>query len=137
MWPMSYFAIPYRARGRDRTGCDCWGLVRLVYREQLGVDLKSFAEIAPTDVKGVTAAIAAEQPAWSRHPFDGRREFDVVIMRARLAINGVAVAPEMHIGIVTPDLNILHTEQPQGVACVTADHPTMVRRVAGVYRSCH
>ena len=34
-----YVGIPYSDNGRDRKGCDCFGLLMLVYAEQLGVQL--------------------------------------------------------------------------------------------------
>jgi len=33
-WASTYVGIPYRFAGRDRAGCDCWGLVRLVLAER-------------------------------------------------------------------------------------------------------
>lgn len=35
----SYIGIPYKHLGRDRRGIDCYGLVVLLYREKLGVEL--------------------------------------------------------------------------------------------------
>ena len=42
-WAARYTGIPFLERGRDRAGCDCWGLVRLVLGERFGVDVPSYA----------------------------------------------------------------------------------------------
>lgn len=39
----AFIGIPYQDHGRDRDGCDCWGLVRLVLREAFGADVPDHA----------------------------------------------------------------------------------------------
>jgi cell wall-associated NlpC family hydrolase len=133
-WAASYLGIRYAAHGRTRAGLDCWGLVKLVYAEQRGMVLADFAHVDPENGDAVAAAVDAERVSWAEVNFDQRREFDVVVMIGRIATARGSARPRMHIGVVTPDLKILHCEWPVGVSCVAASHPAVVNRVAGVYR---
>lgn len=38
-WASEYLQIPYLEHGRGRDGADCWGLIRLIYRDRFGVAL--------------------------------------------------------------------------------------------------
>ena len=37
IWSNRFIGIPYDDFGRSRTGCDCWGLACIIYREELGI----------------------------------------------------------------------------------------------------
>lgn len=37
-----YLSIPYKWNGDTEAGCDCYGLISLIYRNELGISLKQF-----------------------------------------------------------------------------------------------
>ena len=43
-WWNDYIGVPFRDGGYGRSGADCWGLVRLVYRERFGIALPVIAK---------------------------------------------------------------------------------------------
>ena len=40
-----YIDVPFKPRGRDFSGCDCLGLVILIYKEELGIILPDYLDI--------------------------------------------------------------------------------------------
>jgi len=40
-----YINIPFKPQGRDFNGCDCLGLVRLIYKEELNIILPEYLDI--------------------------------------------------------------------------------------------
>jgi murein DD-endopeptidase len=42
-----YIGIPYVAGGESFAGCDCWGIVQLWYRNELGITLGRPVDFAP------------------------------------------------------------------------------------------
>jgi len=40
-----YVNLSYKNLGRDKVGCDCYGMIYLIYKEKLGIELPDFTEL--------------------------------------------------------------------------------------------
>ena len=57
-WAKDYLGIPFVVHGRSRAGCDCWGLVCLVYEEQATIRLPAYStDYTSGDIRGRARAI--------------------------------------------------------------------------------
>lgn len=82
-WSDRFIGIPYVDFGRDRAGCDCWGLACVIYAEELGITLPEYLGYASADEHGEIAALiagAATSPLWV--PVTGTAlAFDIAVFR--------------------------------------------------------
>lgn len=46
-----YLHVPYRKGGRDESGCDCWGLARLVLEREQRITLPSYDGAVESDAE--------------------------------------------------------------------------------------
>lgn len=107
-WTNDYIRIPFLERGRDRAvGVDCWGLVRLVYADRLGVELPTLTGYSDLKDRISIAQIIGEESAswWSVAP-GFERIYDVAVFKM--------VGRPMHVGIVVKPGVMLHSEQGKG-----------------------
>ena len=127
-WAGHYIGLPFSEHGRCRAGLDCWGLVRLVFSEQLGVALPSFAgEYRRTsDAAQIGALVARETPAWAEVAPGAEILGDVIVLRMKGA--------PMHVGIVLGDGRMLHVEQGIDSAIENYRGPRWQERLHGFYR---
>lgn len=90
----AYVGLPYRAQGRDRDGVDCWGLLRLFYRDELGIDLPGFRDdyTCAGERRELDALIAgnAEGGPWRR--VRHVRHYDGLLFRVGPFASHVAMA---------------------------------------------
>lgn len=124
----AFIGIPYLDKGRGRSGLDCWGLVRLVYRDLLGIDLPSYLDryMTAADRKAIAALIAGELDPWQQIGAGQEVMFDAVLMReGRLS---------RHIGLVTEPGRVLHVNEGHTSRIEPYRHGLLANRVVGFYR---
>ncbi|MEY5097598.1 MAG: hypothetical protein RJA36_317 [Pseudomonadota bacterium] len=131
-WASDYVGLPFVDGGRDRTGVDCWGLVRLVFWERLKMPLDDFAAIKATDIRGVARAIVSsiDSREWLPVIRGAEQEFDVVVMRGHAGGVGVPA----HVGIVAPFATVLHVEHGIDAVAPKLTSHTVKDRICGIYR---
>ncbi len=132
-FPDSYVGIAFAVGGRDRNGIDCWGLLRLVYAEQLAIELPDWGALydSATDRAGLAGLIDARMQGWREVKMrDQVKSFDGVLRN----LGGVA----SHIGIMVDARFVLHAEEgaaPSGVSVIERiDSLKWCMRIAGFYR---
>jgi probable lipoprotein NlpC len=130
-WTEPYIGLPFESRGRDRAGVDCYGLMRLVYSDQLGIDLPAWdedyeAEVAES-VAGVIGAVLTPTGFARLDPaVDPPREFDAILMRLR----GLPA----HVGVVVFPNLMLHVKPGSHTCLQPYAGPQWNRRILGFYR---
>lgn len=103
-WATTYLNIPFLERGRDRHGVDCYGLLHLMYAEQRGITLPSYAEgYTTTDDTREIAALCRGEVAtrWRAVPRGEEQLFDAIIFRIK--------GEPIHIGVVLDKEYFVHT----------------------------
>lgn len=83
-WVASYLNLPFKDQGRTREGVDCYGLVRLIYQEQLRIELPSYTEHYATtaDHEEIRALVQGEAGAtWREIPLLSAQAYDGLIFR--------------------------------------------------------
>jgi len=129
-WVKNYIGIPFVSNGRTLVGCDCYGLVRLVLRNEYRIDLPELSDdySDALNVKETAKLFAENLPVLAVKKIDGTEEKAVVVITE----HGVTA----HIGIVAGGGYILHTGVKTGSVCQRAEHPGLRGRIEGYYRVC-
>jgi cell wall-associated NlpC family hydrolase len=123
-----FVGIPYLDKGRSVVGCDCWGLLWMVFRELRGIDLPSYAEryVTGSDRLAMARLIAGELDDWQEIPKGEEQTFDGVLMREG--------SFPRHIGIVTTPGMLLHVSDGETSRIERYRSGILANRVVGVFR---
>jgi len=126
-WVKNYIGIPFVSNGRGMTGCDCYGLVRLVLQNEYGIilpelsgDYENALNIAET-----AKLFAEKRPVLAAEKLAGPRERAVAVITEQ--------GHPCHLGIVAGNGYILHTGIKTGSVCQRETHPSLRGRIEGYY----
>ena len=125
-----YIGIPFRDGGRDFSGLDCWGLVRLVWHEERGILMPDMGDEYSSafergDVCGLFGKYTAQD--WNVDVTDmPRRPLDVLVF----TIGGF----EIHAGLWVADGEMLHVMQGMATAVERYDTFKWSRRLSRILR---
>ncbi|KQS95400.1 NlpC/P60 family protein [Rhizobium sp. Leaf386] len=109
-WSAAFVGMPYEDFGRTESGCDCWGLIRLVLTSIKGLALPSYDDVSPEELSEIAAIVRREIDAGTWFPAETAREFDVsVFRRGRF---------DSHVGIMVDSRRMLHADKYAGGARV-------------------
>lgn len=127
-WSNGYVGIPYADLGRDASGCDCWGLARLVYANELQIGLPSYAaDYGSADFAPEVAALIHDRvgPPWS--PVAGCvHQFDLLLLRLG--------RHDTHVGIAIDHRIMLHMAVGCSAKVEGFRYGRWAHRLVGVYR---
>lgn len=123
-----FVGVPFVEGGREDTGCDCWGLVRLVYKACLEVDLPSLRDgyADHADQAAIAGLIDGHMGPWRPIAPGDERPFDAIL----IAFGGHPT----HIAMVTRPGRMLHARA--GAASSIENYRTFIysNRIAGFFR---
>lgn len=126
-WWNGYVGIPHKPHGLLRDGCSCWGLYRLVRREQFGTLLPSFAaDLLASEADAVEHVMAMEGESWREvsEPEPG----DLALFK---------VMGRWHCGMATEPGYFLHVRAGHSASIEAVADPAWQRRFKGWFRPTH
>lgn len=82
-WSDKYIGIPQADHGRSDLGCDCWGLLRLVYARELGIALPGYEEayLDPGERREIAALIDRAEASGPWRRATQPRPFQLLLFR--------------------------------------------------------
>ncbi len=119
-----YIGMPFKPLGRDAKGCDCWGLTRLIYKEEFGIELPSLQYAEKFDPVELHDIMLDESSHWIPIEKGLEKPGDVLVLRS---IN-------THVGVVVDRQWMIHI---QSTTCACLDKFKRVawkKRIMGIYR---
>ncbi len=126
-WAGLYIGIPFKSGGRDKSGLDCYGLVRLVYIEQFDATLPDLRDLYTNalDTNETAPLYQKYAPLLRGDKSNCPKPGDVAVILER----GLPT----HLGIYVGSGYILHVTRHFGTILQRTTNPNLKGRVEGYY----
>lgn len=126
-WAGLYIGIPFKSGGRDKSGLDCYGLVRLVYIEQFDATLPDLRDLYKNalDTNETAPLYQKYAPLLRGDKSNCPKPGDVAVILER----GLPT----HLGIYAGGGYILHVTRHFGTILQRVTNPNLKGRVEGYY----
>ncbi|MBQ9624410.1 MAG: C40 family peptidase [Treponema sp.] len=127
-WAKKYAGIPFVTSGRDMSGCDCYGLVRMILVNEYGFDLPMLLGdyTNALNIAETKQLFMQNVPVLCGEKISEPEEKAVALMRfgGRLC----------HVGLYAGDGCIIHSRHNIGVVIERLSSPALAGCVEGWYR---
>lgn len=127
-WCRKYVGIPFVSGGRDFTGCDCYGLVRLVLKEEYGISLP----LLNSDYTNALSVAETKRLFFENVPLLCGERIKEPEEKAVALMN--MCGRLCHVGLYAGEGYIIHSRHKVGVVCERLSSPQLAGRVEGLYR---
>jgi len=125
MWHNKYIGLPYKHNGREHSGTDCWGLARLVYQEQFGIQLPNLiADYDGDSGKNISELVNIQKESWQL--VNTPEIPDLCVFKI--------LGQPIHIGIYIGNRNFLHINEGHTSIVESLDSSKWTKRLEGIYR---
>lgn len=122
-WASKYVGLEFEDGGRGPEFVDCWGLICLIYRNELGIELPLYSEISPRNLIAVAREMNKPIEFWQSIEREELQEFDIIGMTQY----GSSIIA--HVGILTPSGKVLHSERGCNTVAIGLDHVAVRERI--------
>ncbi len=121
-----YLGVPYKNRGRDTTGLDCWGLVICIYKDIFGIDLPDLENYeVDWSYKGKNYIMDRYTEDWVR--VDMPQEMDIILIK-----NGKGICN--HAGVMLGNKDFIQCSKGAGVTLCKITDKIWQNRIEGFFR---
>ena len=123
----SYLGAPYEHLGHQAGGCDCLGLVRWVYQEELGITLPDPGTYAEEWTSIDVIRIVRSYMRYGFYTVKSRvLPFDIIVLKS-------GADSRLHLGLVTSIGYFLHATSA-GVICQSYSQGAHCRNISAILR---
>ena len=127
----NYIGVPYKDKGRDLKGCDCFGLVKLYYKNELSINIPEVAITADNPRRIFANFLNEISTNW--------KEIQTPEKGCVIAMALHQEHPRLitHFAVMVNEKQIIHTLKKINSHIISLDDPTIKPFIKGFYKWQH